>query len=131
MNGSGLWKVLAAALAIALGALGLLLIIFPAVGSILFGIPADNSEALSYVRALGFRDIALCLWLLALSRRSPPAARLLLGFGVVIPAGDLVLVLLERGLAAPLPLALHAMSGLCLLLLAAWPRDKELPGDRG
>lgn len=105
-------------LALAFGLLGLLFMVSPGPVSSLFGIPADSDPARAYVRALGIRDVALCLYLLVLSRLSLQASVVVLGLSVVIPAGDLVLVLTASGLSALGPLALHALSGICLAALA-------------
>lgn len=116
----GVARRLFAAFGLAFGALAALLILAPAAGSRLFGLPAEGDPALAYVRALGVRDLALALWLLVLPRLSLGAARALVGLGAVIPAGDLLLLLAERGLSAPGPLLLHTASGLALLALALW-----------
>ncbi len=103
--------------ALAFGALGLLFIALPVPASVLFGIKADSDTALAYVRALGIRDVALCLYLLGVSTLSARSLRALLGFSVVIPAGDLALVFAMSGFRSPVQLALHALSGICLALL--------------
>jgi hypothetical protein len=99
--------------------LGVLFILFPGLGAGLFGIDATGEPA--YVRALGLRDLALGAGLFLVSRISISATRVLLGVSVVIPVGDLLLVLHEAGLSAPLSLALHGCSGLALGVLAATP----------
>ena len=119
------WLALVRALAAAFGSLGALLIAWPQAGSGLFGLVADNDLALAYVRALGFRDIALSFYLLILSRVSRRACRVVLGVSVVIPACDLLLVIVERGVTAPFSLFLHALSGLCLAALALWPHRSD------
>ena len=109
------------AAALAFGALGLFFIALPVPASVLFGIEADGSTALAYVRALGVRDVALCFYLLGVSTLSARSLCALLGISVVIPAGDLALVLAISGFTVPAQLALHALSGICLTLLAVWP----------
>ena len=103
--------------------LGLVFVLAPAPASALFGIPASEA-AHPYVRALGFRDLALALYLFGLliwaSRR---ALRIVLGASVLIPACDVVLVASVTGLSHPLSLSLHAGAGACLAGLAFWLRD--------
>lgn len=127
MGRSTVWLALVGALAVAFGVLGALLIAWPRAGSALFGLVAEDDSALAYVRALGFRDIVLSLYLLILSTVSPRACRVVLGVSVLIPACDLLLVIVERGVSAPFSLFLHALSGLCLAALALWPHrgDQE------
>lgn len=123
--------VLVRALGAAFGLLGLVFIALPRPASSLFGIAAEGGAALAYVRALGFRDVALCLYLLALSGASLRASRLLLGLSAVIPAGDFALVLAVSRFSALGPLVLHAASGIVLLILAAWPQGRsERDGGR-
>jgi len=125
MPGSAIWLGLVRALALVLGGLGLLFLFLPEPASALFGIATQEETALAYVRGLGLRDIALCLYLLLLARRPGSGLRPVLAASLVIPAGDLVLVLAASGLSAPLPLALHAASGICLAALAFWPRRAD------
>jgi hypothetical protein len=120
-----IWLWMVRALAVIFAALGMLLIIWPQAGSILFGLGTDDVPALAYVRALGFRDIALSVYLLVLSQVAPQACRTVLGISVLIPACDLILVLAERGVSAPGSLLLHAASGVCLAALALWPRELD------
>ena len=116
-----LWRTLVRALGGVFLLLGLLFVGLPGPASRLFGIPAEDGTALAYVRAIGLRDLALALYLLWLA---PSGARTVLAASLVIPAGDLVLVLAGSGLSTPLPLALHALSGLVLAALAfTFPRS--------
>ena len=119
------WLTLVRALGVTFGILGALLILWPQAGSVLFGLRTQDALALAYVRALGFRDIALSLYLLVLSRVAPRACRAVLGISVLIPACDLTLVMVERGGSAPGSLLLHAASGICLAALALWPRGRN------
>jgi hypothetical protein len=125
MNSSSAWLGVVRALALAFAALGALLIAWPRAGSVLFGIETDDTLALAYVRALGFRDIALSLYLLGLSRAASRACRTVLGVSVLIPACDLILVMVERGVSVPGSLLLHAASGVCLAALALWPQGRD------
>lgn len=118
---TSLWITCVRVVGLGFGALGLLLIILPEPASALFGIPVDGGQGPAYVRALGIRDIALCAYLLVLCRLHPRATRVLLRATVLIPLGDLALVTAVSGASAIGPLALHGLSGLVLLGLAAWP----------
>lgn len=97
----------------------------PNLASSLFGIYVPELAELAYVRALGIRDVALCLFILALLPISGKATRRVLAASALIPAGDIVLVLNESGLSAPLPLLLHATSGAILLALSTLGRRDE------
>ncbi|MBF7013864.1 DUF4267 domain-containing protein [Novosphingobium resinovorum] len=107
--------------------LGLLFLIFPHTGADIFGIPAVGASALSYVRAVALRDIALGFYIvfqtLCSTRR---AVRILLLSTVVIPAGDMLLVLASEG-ANLTCLPLHLASAGCFLGLGLWIRRT---GDR-
>ncbi len=110
--------------------LGLLFIAVPPWGALLFGIPASDGSALSYVRAIGFRDVALALYIAALALWSTPRAlSLVLGITVLIPVLDLVLLLGERGFSSPGHLVLHGASALCFAGLALWVAGKPTPAS--
>jgi Domain of unknown function (DUF4267) len=95
--------------------LGLAFIADAELGAAIFGIPAAEATGRSYVRALGLRDLALGLYLIGLtwfaSRR---AVGIVLGATLVIPAGDLLLILTQAGLSSPSHLLLHGLSALIL-----------------
>jgi Domain of unknown function (DUF4267) len=101
--------------------LGLAFIADPELGATIFGIPAAEATGRSYVRALGLRDLALGLYLIGLtcfaSRR---AVGIVLGATLVIPAGDLLLILVQRGLSSPSHLLLHGLSALVIAAVALW-----------
>ena len=100
--------------------LGGLFIAFPAAGAAVFGIPAPNGIAVGYVRAVGFRDVALALYLAGLACFSRyQAVCVVLGASVVIPLCDVVLVW-TSGSADTWHIALHLASGICLVLAALW-----------
>ena len=111
--------------------LGLLFVFAPRAGAALFGIAAPEGPGLSYVSAIGLRDLAFGAYLAALSRLSTRrAVGTVLGLTVLIPVGDVILVLLERGFESPKHLLLHAGSGLVmaagsLWLLAQAPHDNK------
>jgi hypothetical protein len=126
------WIVLAPA--IGLAGLGLLFIALPRAGAALFGIPAPEEPGLAYLRAIGLRDLAFGLFVLALALFSTArAVGIVLALTVLIPAGDILLVLAERGLSSPGHLLLHGASGLYMALAAVWmlrPSGSEAWSDR-
>jgi hypothetical protein len=100
--------------------LGGLFIASPASGAAIFGIPAPNGVSAGYLRAIGFRDVALALYLVGLACFSTRrAVCLVLGASVFIPACDVILVW-SLGTAAPWQIALHIVSGGSLALVAVW-----------
>jgi hypothetical protein len=111
--------------------LGLLFIAAPRWGALLFGIPVSEGEAFSYVRAIGFRDVALALYIAALALWSTPRAlSLVLGLTVLIPVLDLALLISVRGLSSPEHLALHGVSAVCFAGLALWIARTSDPRER-
>jgi nitric oxide reductase large subunit len=126
-HGSNLWSMLTAGLALGLGVLGVFFVFAPTPASSLFGIEAPAHADLAYVRAVGFRDIALCLAILVVLPMSKPATRRLLAASALIPACDIALVLLESGPSPILPLLLHAASGAVLLTLSILGPPDGLP----
>jgi hypothetical protein len=111
--------------------LGLLFVLAPRTGAALFGI-APEGPGLSYVSAIGLRDLAFGAYLAALSRLSTRrAVGTVLGLTVLIPAGDVVLVFLERGFESPKHLLLHAVSGLVMAASASWLLARSLHDNKG
>ena len=103
------------ALAVVFLALGGFFIAVPVRAAILFGLPAPENEGLAYIRAIGFRDVALGLYLLGLLLwSSRGAVRVVIGASIVIPVCDVVLVTLVTHGAAIWQIAVHAAAGLCL-----------------
>jgi hypothetical protein len=114
----GTWIVLAPA--IGLLALGIVLIVSPRLGAAIFGVPTDGS-GLRYVAALGVRDIAFGLYVAALALfASHRSVGLVLALTVLIPIGDIAILLMERGLSAPGHLLLHGLSGLYMAGASLW-----------
>jgi hypothetical protein len=123
--------------------LGILFIAVPRWGAFLYGIPAPDGVAASYVRAIGFRDMALALYMAVLTLWSTPRAlSLVLGLTVLIPVLDLALLLTVIGVSSPGHLALHGASGVCFAGLALWvagtsdrngcmPHDKTAHSEQG
>ncbi|WP_244424830.1 DUF4267 domain-containing protein [Methylobacterium nodulans] len=97
-----------------------LFIVAPTTGASIFGIPAPGNLADAYLRAIGFRDAALALYLAGLacfsSRR---AVGIVLGATVLIPVCDVALVL-AVGTAAWWQIGLHALNGVCLIVMTTW-----------
>lgn len=111
---------IALGLAGALLALGVGFTAKPKLGAAVFGLPRDEDAALPYVRALGFRDVALAGALAALAlKASPRALGLLCGASALIPLSDLALVGSRRGKDAAVSLGLHGLSAGVLTGLAA------------
>ena len=101
--------------------LGVLFALAPGWGAALFGIPAPQGVGQAYVRAIGFRDAALALYIIALALFSTRRALcIVLGVTVLIPVCDVVLVAAVMGSSSPGHLALHAASALCFAALALW-----------
>ena len=118
MRSLGTWIVLAPA--IGLLALGIVLIVSPRLGAAIFGVPTDGS-GLRYVAALGVRDIAFGLYVAALALfASARAVGIVLALTALIPAGDIAILLAERGLSAPGHLLLHGLSGLYMAGASFW-----------
>ena len=101
------------AVAGAFGFLGLCFVVTPRTGSALFGIPAEGGAAEAYVRAIGFRDLTLGVYISALAWWScRRALSIVLGATVIIPICDLVFVGLNWHLIV------HAASAPCFTALA-------------
>ena len=93
----------------------------PAPGAAVFGIPVSDGPGLTYMRALGLRDLALGLYLLGLALfSSRRAVGVVLAATVAIPVGDMLLVLAREGLSSPGHLLLHGLSGACCAAVALW-----------
>jgi hypothetical protein len=96
--------------------LGLLFLLAPEAGAALFGILAPDGPGLSYVVAIGLRDLAFGLYLFALSRlANRQAVGTVLGITTLIPVGDVVLVWSQRGFESPGHLILHGASAMVMM----------------
>ncbi len=114
----GMWAVMA--LAAVFLCLGGLFIVSPSAGAAIFGIPAPSGVPAGYLRAIGFRDVALALYLAGLACFSTRrAVCLVLMASVFIPFCDVILVWMS-GSATFWQIALHGVSGAGLVLIAAW-----------
>jgi hypothetical protein len=119
LRGRGALVVLALAVAFLL--IDVLFIASPRTGAGVFGIPAEEAAGLAYVQALALRDLALGLYLLGLLRfSSRRAIGIVLAATVVIPVGDMLLILSREGMASPRHLLLHGFSGGCVAMVALW-----------
>jgi hypothetical protein len=111
------WLVLA--LSAVFVSLGVLFLAAPRWGAALFGLPAPEGAGFFYLPAIGLRDLAFGLYLLALARLSDArAVATVLAITTVIPVGDVIIVALARGWS--LHILLHAFSGLVMAASAAW-----------
>ena len=106
----------AGGMALALTTLGAVFIARPRDAARLFGIPAGR-DSRPYVRALGFRDIALALMLATGARNGSPGLRSVAGAAALIPACDYLLVT-RLNPRARAQRALHVISGVSLLAIA-------------
>jgi hypothetical protein len=105
------------AVAGAFGLLGLCFVVAPRTGAALFGIPVESGPGVAYVRAIGFRDLTLGVYISALALwSSRRALSIVLGATVIIPICDLVLLVSVVGLTWHL--IVHAASAACFTALA-------------
>ena len=119
LRGVAAWAVLA--MAGVFLSIAALFVAAPALGAAVFGIPAPDGAELACVRALGLRDLALRLYLLGLALfSSRRAVGVVLAATVVIPVGDMLLVLAREGLSSPGHLLLHGLSGAWCAAVALW-----------
>lgn len=101
--------------------IGVLFIAAPKTGAAVFGIPTEETAGLAYVRAVALRDVALGLYLLGLLRfSSRRGIGIVLAATVIIPAGDILLILEWHGLSSPGHLLLHGFSGVVVATVALW-----------
>ena len=102
--------------------LGGLFVAAPAPAAVIYGLPTSDAAALFYVRAIGFRDLALASYLLGLTlTRQHRALAIVLAATLLIPVGDLAL-LASSGAGRPIHYLLHGASLLCFAGLALWLR---------
>jgi hypothetical protein len=112
------WLVLA--LAVVFIGLGFLFLLAPHLGAALFGIPAPEGIPIFYLPAIGLRDLAFGLYLVALAATSTRrTVAIVLFITVLIPIGDVLLVAIVRGIGSPY-LLVHGFSGVVLVATAAW-----------
>ena len=112
------------AVAGAFGFLGLCFVVAPRTGAALFGIPVESGPAVAYVRAIGFRDLTLGVYISTLALwSSRRALSIVLGATVIIPICDLVLLVSVAGLSWHL--IAHAASAACFTALAFLVRPRH------
>ncbi|OWK27963.1 DUF4267 domain-containing protein [Sphingomonas mucosissima] len=105
--------------------LGALFVLAPATAAAFYGIDAGSSSGLFYVRAVGFRDLALATYLFGLTlTRQFRALSIVMLSTLVIPVGDILLLAVSGG-ARPIHYLLHAASFLCFAGLAWWAGRSE------
>src|SRR3954451_10663247 len=110
----------------AFGLLGLCFVVAPRTGAALFGIRVESGPAAAYVRAIGFRDLTLGVYISALALwSSRRALSIVLGATVIIPICDLVLIVSVVGLTWHL--IVHAASAACFTALAFLVRPLHAP----
>jgi Domain of unknown function (DUF4267) len=104
------------ALALGISLVGLLAIFAPQPGSEMFGIPVRATDALSWVRLAGVRDIALGLVLFAtMTLQQGRTVGILILLSIVIPITDAITVFLRTGLSYHF--LIHACSILYMISL--------------
>jgi hypothetical protein len=102
--------------------LGALFITAPAPAAAFYGLPSRDPAALFYVRAIGFRDLALATYLLGLTlAKQHRALAIVLAATILIPVGDVAL-LASSDAGRPIHYLLHGASLLCFVGLALWTR---------
>jgi Domain of unknown function (DUF4267) len=113
------WVAIAPAIGLVL--LGVVFILSPALGAAIFGLPLPQGTAAGYLPAIGVRDLAFGLYILALAMFSGPrAVGIVLAVTVLIPVGDILVLLAAIGLSSPGHLLAHAASGIYMAGAAAW-----------
>lgn len=106
-------------LALGLAGLGLVFILAPRWGAAIFGLPPPEGAALAYVPVIGLRDLAFGGYLLGLLWRGERgAAAWVLAMTLLIPLGDMAILLAVSGMAAGWHLLPHAASAAAVA--AAW-----------
>ena len=102
-------------------ALGVVFIASPRTGAAVFGLPAPEGHGAAWVAVVGLRDLAFGGYVLALALFSTRhAVALVLGTTVLIPLGDVLVLLTVRGFSSPGHLLLHLASGGVMAAAAAW-----------
>jgi hypothetical protein len=102
--------------------LGGLFVAMPVPAASFYGLPTRDPTAMFYVRAIGFRDLALACYLLGLALTGRlRALALVLIVTLIIPIGDLLL-LASAGTGRRVHYLLHGASLLCFAGLALWIR---------
>lgn len=102
--------------------LGGLFVAVPVRAAAFYGLPTSDPSAIFYVRAIGFRDLALAIYLLGLTLAGQHQALSIVLIGtLIIPMGDLLLLAASNA-GRPTHYLLHGASLLCFAVLALWSR---------
>jgi hypothetical protein len=100
----------------------------PRFGAWIFGIETEPGSTLAYVRAIGFRDIALAFYIFGLiafgTRRG---LSVVLAASLVIPACDVALVLSVSGWRSIAQVFVHLAGAASLAIVAVWLRAGDSP----
>jgi len=108
-------------LSVAFIGLGLLFLVAPLSGAVLFGLAAPGGEGYGYLPAIGLRDLAFGIYLLILSGTATRRTLgLILAATLVIPVGDIIIVTAARGSDAVLNLLLHGASAAVMAAGSVW-----------
>lgn len=100
--------------------LGLLFVARPDLGAGIYGVQAHDPATIVYVRAVGFRDLALAAYLFGLAAAGQiRALTIVLAATIVIPVGDIAL-LLRSGTGHAVHYMLHGASLFCFAAMALW-----------
>jgi len=91
---------LCGALALGITLVGLVAILAPATGSVMFGVPVTTTDALPWIRLAGIRDIALGLILFAMmALKEGRTAGILILLIIIVPVTDATTVFTRSGLS--------------------------------
>ena len=102
-------------------ALGAVFIASPRFGAAIFGLPAPDRHGAAWIAVVGLRDLAFGGYVLALALFSTGrAVGLVLGTTVLIPLGDVLVLLAVQGFSSPGHLLLHLASAAVVAAAAAW-----------
>lgn len=113
------WLVIAPAIGLVL--LGIVFIVSPPVGAAIFGLPPPQAAAAGYLPAIGVRDLAFGLYVLALAVfAGPRPVGIVLAVTALIPLGDILVLVAALGLSSPAHLLVHAASGIYMAGAAAF-----------
>jgi hypothetical protein len=126
----GALRLLAALTAVVLLVIGFRFLLVPHQASRFFGLaPSTTSESLDLHYVVGLRDIWLAAILAVLTALQDwRGLAIWLGFGVLVCAGDAVIVGYSSG--KPFPIAFHLASGLfCAILATACWREYRLSDE--
>jgi hypothetical protein len=100
--------------------LGLLFLVVPRIGTLVFGLSAEWMH-IGYLFAIGLRDLTFGLYLLILSfTANQRILAWIFAATVVIPVGDVLIVFINQGISAPAHLLLHGASAAVMAGASLW-----------